>query len=160
MNDILDAQKRKAKDAKPGSRTDRNTAYASLKRMWHTRIALCAAQQGFKLVGPSHFLYVHYEIARKRDPSNFCSGAQKLIEDGLQAAFVLKNDGWKDILSFRHLWTVRTPKPGVMVYVRNVEFSLMDGQPVEGNIERLEMLRLDGEVGFRKEGKERDLEKA
>ncbi len=150
MNDIIDACQRKDKGSF-GRRTHQNSGYQAMKRTWGERIGLCCGQQGFAPVGPSHFLYVHYEPQRRRDPSNFCSGAQKLIEDGMQKAGVLKNDGWKDILSFRHLWTVRAPKPGVMVYVRNVEFSLMDGQPVEGNIERLELLRLDSEIGFRKE---------
>jgi Holliday junction resolvase RusA-like endonuclease len=53
---------------------------------------------------------------RLRDPDNIASG-KKAILDGLVSAGILRNDGWKEIKSFRDNFEVDKVKPRVEVKI-------------------------------------------
>lgn len=90
--------------------------HAKGKKLWTERIALLAKAQGFRPVSRAHFSYLIIEPNRRRDPSNFCFGAAKFIEDALQAAGLLQGDGWEHVLSFTFSWETG-PKPSANVLV-------------------------------------------
>src|SRR5512139_442853 len=91
--------------------------YNKAKQKWSHVIGILARAQRFEPVtSPAHFVYEFVEPDRKRDPSNFCFAAAKFIEDALQVAGLLKNDGWKHVSSFAFTWKVGNPS-GVKVRV-------------------------------------------
>lgn len=74
----------------------RGVVYNNLKKQVHERVALCAGSQKFEVRG-SHFNYLLVEGDMRRDPSNAAGAAIKMIEDGLQRAKLLANDGWQQV---------------------------------------------------------------
>ena len=87
-------------------RNVRWNAYSDFKRKFHGRVAIHAKAQGIEPAPePAVFTYVFFEPDRRRDPSNFTSSGQKLIEDALQQCGVLAGDGWKHVAGFRHYWS-------------------------------------------------------
>ncbi len=109
LNEVIDAAHKVY-----GYGKARSSEYRKMKRAWGERVQVYARQQGFRPVESACFVYLCVETARTRDPSNVVAGAMKLIEDGLQDAELLTNDGWKNILSLQVFWTLG-PEPGVMV---------------------------------------------
>ena len=93
------------------------SAYTKMKKQWCGTIALLAHSQGIKTIGSGHFTYLFRERDKRRDPSNIAAGAVKLIEDGLQTAGLLENDGWKQVLGFSHHFMVDAKHPGCTVFV-------------------------------------------
>lgn len=91
--------------------------YSVIKRDWTMRIRLLAASQDFRAVEGCFFTYVINERDQRRDPSNFIGGAVKIIEDALQTAGLLSNDGWKNVAEIRTHWKVDKDKPGVTVFI-------------------------------------------
>ena len=96
-----------------GRRRGRWDPYARLKREWSIVVGMVARG---RIPNGAHWTYFHVEPNRRRDPSNFCAGAQKIIEDALQEAGKLEGDGWRHIGGFSHHWTVGDP-PGCLVLV-------------------------------------------
>lgn len=84
-----------------------------MKREWSVVVGMVSKG---KIQNGAHWTYFHVEPNRRRDPSNFSAGAQKIIEDALQAAGRLEGDGWKHIGGFSHWWAVGDP-PGCLVLV-------------------------------------------
>lgn len=80
-------------------------------------MATLARAAGLPKIEPSHFHYRFVELSRRRDPLNFLAGGIKLIEDGLQEAGVLENDGWTHVLSISTEWSVGK-QAGVDVTIR------------------------------------------
>lgn len=105
-----------------GSKDNRHQ-YNELKREHDRMIADLAVHQRLKPVDSAYFTYFFTEPNRRRDPSNFTSGAIKLIEDGLQKAGILTNDGWRNVLGIASYWKVDKSCPGVMVYLTDYEIS-------------------------------------
>jgi hypothetical protein len=118
LNDIIDARRRifRVKGKPAGD------AYTKLKAAWTTRIRLRALAQRFRPVQFGAFSYLCVERDRKRDPSNVVAGAVKLIEDALQAAELLPNDGWAQVTAIAPFWDVGDPA-GVLVAVGEVALS-------------------------------------
>lgn len=98
LNEIIDAKARKR---------GKWDAYADMKRKWGGTIALLAqAQRLERIPDESVFTYLFIEPNRRRDPSNIVAGGVKLIEDALQEAGVLENDGWKSVAGIRAYWAL------------------------------------------------------
>lgn len=115
LNEIIDAKARSSKAGAGGKRWD---AYSDMKRAVGVKIALCARVIGFqKIKGPAVFLYECREPHMRRDPSNVIAGAVKLIEDGLQEAGLLDNDGWANVKAIVPTWAVSRLAPGVFLTV-------------------------------------------
>ncbi len=95
-------------------RRDRSQ-WTGLKQKWCGLVALYASQQRIQPIKAAWFRYSVKEPNRKRDPSNVICGAIKIIEDGLQKAKLLKNDGWENVLGIVPAWEVDRHKPGVLV---------------------------------------------
>ena len=107
----------------------RSSAYAQLKKKWSGTIMLLARSQGFICREGGHFTYIFHEPNRKRDPSNFIAGGVKLIEDALQDALLLENDGWTHVQGIRVRWVHNKTFAGVVVIVT-------DEAPRESDIDR------------------------
>ena len=97
LNEIIEAA---------GTRKGKWNAYMTLKSKWGDVIAAHARIQRFAEVKDGHFTYLFEEPDRRRDPSNVIAGGVKLIEDALQEAGLLANDGWGEVLSIRPYFTV------------------------------------------------------
>ena len=95
--------------------------YAKLKRKY-TQMVACHARRQLKpiLSGRVHLSFVWYCRNKRRDPDNVCS-AKKFIIDGLVAAGILSNDGWKQVVGFSDSFEVDQNSPRVAVTI--VEFS-------------------------------------
>lgn len=106
LNDLLAA-------AKAGR--GRSNQYARVKRAETDRIAWLVRAARLRPVPSVRMTFAWRELARRRDPDNFCAGGRKLILDALVKAGVLKNDGWGQVLSWSDTWTVDLRRPGVEV---------------------------------------------
>ena len=96
--------------------------YTDMKRAIGEEIQLLARAQKFgPITEPAYYTYLHLEKDRRRDPSNFTAGGQKLIEDGLQGGVgrtaYIPGDGWKHVLGSQHHWRVDERGSGVFLVV-------------------------------------------
>lgn len=105
-------------------------SYAAMKNELTSQVAFFAQRAKLKPVKKADFEYLFYEEDRRRDKSNVASVALKCIEDGLIAAKVLSNDGWKQVRNISLNFKVvpkaspelaMRPRPGVMVLITEVE---------------------------------------
>lgn len=108
LNEIIAAKRSRHKGHADG--------YSHMKKKWLQKVALAAHMAKLKPVEAARLFYEIREPNKRRDPSNFTSGAMKLIEDGLVAAGVLPGDGWRHVLAFEVQWSVSN-NPGVMVRI-------------------------------------------
>ena len=90
--------------------------YNQTKQAWSANIGLLAAMKGVGAIPPGYFTYLFAEPNCRRDPSNVVAGGVKLIEDALQAAKLLKNDGWTDVLGFCGYWIKKPERVGTLVH--------------------------------------------
>lgn len=93
----------------------RQDGYVTMKRDLTTLVKNLAVRARLKPMEAAHFLYAFRERNKKRDKSNIFT-AVKFIEDGLVAAKVIENDGWKQILSISMDFQVASA-PGIMVFM-------------------------------------------
>jgi hypothetical protein len=114
LNEMLDAASRSYRVSPRGERHRQRSGYTDLKRDWGNRIKLFVRTQGVPRIECGYFTYLLVEPDRKRDPSNVAAGAVKLVEDALQGADVLENDGWRQIRGYAVYWAKGT-KAGVWV---------------------------------------------
>lgn len=93
--------------------------YQTWKQQVDDRIAWEAKSQlkGVKIAGRCAVVIRWYMVNRKKDPDNIAHAA-KYIFDGLQAAGVLPNDGWKNVGGgLLHQFAVDPHTPRVEVYL-------------------------------------------
>lgn len=90
--------------------------YGEVKKKWSQQIVLMARVKNLQPIPPSYFGYLCCEPNRRADPSNIVGGAVKVIEDALQMAGLLQNDGWNDILGYVGYWQVAAHRVGTLVY--------------------------------------------
>src|SRR4030042_1312982 len=86
-----------------------------MKKNYGQYITLLSSAQGLCPVMTTAFSYLFVEPSKRRDPSNLISGGIKIIEDGLQEAGLLENDGWANVGQISAYWTVNKTRPGVLV---------------------------------------------
>lgn len=99
-------------------RSRRYDGYTKLKHEWGNRVKIEVLRQRFiPVYVPAHFTYCVVAPSTLKDPSNICSGAVKIIEDGLQAAGVIRNDDWTHVLGIRLYWIVDKEFPGCLLNV-------------------------------------------
>lgn len=96
--------------------------YGKLKKQWANHVATFSLLAGIptgKFPQGAHVKLVIVEANKRRDPDNLCSGACKMILDGLVKCGVLKSDGWGGVLSLSFEWM--TGDPGVIVVLSDVK---------------------------------------
>ena len=71
-------------------------------------------------IGLAVYTYCWYCADKRRDPSNIAS-ACKFVEDALQAAGIIKNDGWKNVRGISHLFDVDADNPRLELKIQEVE---------------------------------------
>lgn len=91
-------------------------AYNKAKREFESRI-VAGIRAANVTAWPSgaHVRYELVEATKRRDPSNVLAGAMKAVEDALQVADVLDNDGWRHVLGISATWRIDRDAPGVLV---------------------------------------------
>lgn len=94
--------------------------YQQTTANWHRTIALLARAQGLAPVGRAFLSFTWLEANRRRDPSNVAAAGQKYIEDALQKAGILANDGWRHIAGYAHHFGVKPDQPGVIVEIHDI----------------------------------------
>lgn len=90
--------------------------YNQTKQRWTAQVILMARTKNIGAIPPSYFAYLFCEPNRKADPSNIVGGGVKIIEDALQAAKLLENDGWHDVLGYVGYWERMAHRVGCLVY--------------------------------------------
>lgn len=121
LNELLDQRMRTAASARGsiklrGQKSGIFNGYSVIKKEWTMRVKQ-AMPDGMPVAPtPGHFSYLVVEQTKRRDPSNFCSSALKLIEDGLFEVQVIPNDGWKDVQSISLHWKTGEV-PGIVVSI-------------------------------------------
>ena len=100
--------------------------YNSIKQQWKERVAMMARSQRLQPVDAAWFTYIFFEPHKRRDPSNVIAAGVKLIEDGLQKADIIGNDGWRHVLGYAHYWDVDKLNPGTTVFLTT--HSVLDKQ--------------------------------
>jgi hypothetical protein len=68
--------------------------YISMKKGWTGLVEMMIREARIKPVETAYLVCYWYEESKRRDPDNIRVG-EKFIWDGLVAAGVIKNDGWK-----------------------------------------------------------------
>ena len=113
MNDILNSQG--YKKSRSGKR--RFTAYASMKKRVEEDILSWVRVQGILARDdlPIDFDYLWVEPNRLRDKSNVAAGGRKFIEDALQLAKIIPNDGWKQVGEWDDRFIVDKVEPRIEV---------------------------------------------
>ena len=97
----------------------RGNGYNRLKQDSQRRIILLARSQ-LTPVSRAQFAYEFHEPDKRRDPSNIAGGGIKIIEDALQLAGIIHNDGWASIAGFTVSFSVDKTEPGVLVRIEGV----------------------------------------
>jgi hypothetical protein len=98
--------------------------YGAVKRVWERYVAIYAANAGIpqgEFDQGAHVKLVILEKNKRRDPDNLCSGATKMILDGLVKCGVLASDGWHGVLSLSYEWAVGGPGVVVVLSSRKVD---------------------------------------
>ncbi len=80
-----------------------------MKSSWQDVIALHARTQGLLPFDGAHWTYLCVERSMQRDKGNVGAGAQKILEDALKEAGYIPNDGWTQVLDYRHHFIVGAP---------------------------------------------------
>jgi Holliday junction resolvase RusA-like endonuclease len=75
----------------------------------------------YKVQHPIILHYVFYEPNMKRDHDNVFSFCSKCVQDALQDAKVIENDGWGQILNFTHDFYIDKSRPRIEVYIEEIE---------------------------------------
>lgn len=96
--------------------------YNALKRAEQDRVILFCRTSQIKPVDKTINLAINcYEPNMKRDKSNVRSGAEKIIEDALQDAGIIKNDNWAGIAETRTNVYLDRENPRVIVFIEEVD---------------------------------------
>lgn len=104
LNETIDASKRHF------------AAYAKQKRKYTSLVATLARTQLKPTDGRTHLSFSWYCRNQRKDPDNVAAG-KKLVLDGLVAAGILKNDGWKQIEGFSDAFYIDRKQPRVEVRI-------------------------------------------
>ena len=115
LNDLIEARTHHGRSVGAGGK--RWNEYSATKRMLEDRVVFCVRAQHIHPVDAAYFTYVFIENDRRRNPSNIVSAAVKIIEDALQKAGVIKNDGWGEVLGISAYWHCEPGRPGVVVFL-------------------------------------------
>lgn len=91
--------------------------YNEIKQDWSKKVCYLVKKQGFLAVESCYFNYLVVEHDKTRDPSNVFASAIKFIEDSLQLAGVIENDGWKQVLGIRSYIHLDRESPGAVLLV-------------------------------------------
>jgi Holliday junction resolvase RusA-like endonuclease len=114
----------------PGELTGLNEIIAISKEHWakyaeekHSRteeIAFLAKNQIKGKYQMVDLVFTWFCKNRKRDKDNIIAG-QKFVIDGLVAAGVIENDGWKQIRNIFHYFEIDNKNPRVEIIIKEAE---------------------------------------
>lgn len=89
----------------------------NIKKRWEGIIDRLCTEQEFLCPPSGYFTYLCIEDSRRRNKDNVGACAQKIIQDALVKRGSLANDGWSEILDYRHFFAVDPQKNGVYLIV-------------------------------------------
>lgn len=91
-----------------------------IKRESRETVCLFIASAKLRPVARAFIRYEWRAPDKRRDPSNIAAGGRKVIEDALQAAGILSNDGWAAIAGFSDTFAVDRKAPGCLVTIESL----------------------------------------
>ena len=97
---------------------NRNNPYtgARMKKNCQRDLELMIRSQGIcHPREPVKLTYRWYERNKRRDLDNVAAFGMKVIQDALVGTGVLRDDGWKDIVGFEHMFFVDKDNPRIEV---------------------------------------------
>lgn len=118
MNDFIQAERTQFR-----SRTGKfMTKGSQLKKRWQkTAVTFIRKDlKGTKVNTPIDIHYHYFEPNKRRDKGNIHGFAQKIIEDALQEAGTIPNDGWNEIRNFSTEFDVDKANPRIEVVLKEV----------------------------------------
>ena len=95
--------------------------YSNMKKEYTELVAFSAKSQGIPKYKRADFLITWIEANQRRDKDNISGGGTKFILDGLQAAGVIENDGWKQVNSILHRFEVDKLNPRIEIEIVEVQ---------------------------------------
>lgn len=93
--------------------------YHTLKREWTDIVAWTCFKQRIRPLKKVFLDITWVEKNKKRDQDNIAF-AKKFILDGLQAAGVIPDDGWKNVEGWTEKFKVDKAMPGVQIKINEV----------------------------------------
>lgn len=124
LNDYLIAARGSKKiKGKDGNHESYYSNDGDMKKKEQKRIVNFIRMQlrGRKISPPLYIHYHYFEKDKYRDPGNIHAVAQKFIEDALQDAKAIPNDGWDQIIGFSAEFDVDKKNPRIEVTLTEVE---------------------------------------
>ena len=97
----------------------RGLGYSKMKAEWTGLITRIIRNRKIPPMRAVAAKFLWTERKRNRNPDNIAAG-QKFVWDALQAAGVIKNDGWSEVVAFRHSFQVGKI-PGVEVMIEDAD---------------------------------------
>ena len=84
------------------------------------KVAWAAIEAGVPRLNAVKLDITYYRKNRRNDPDNIAA-AKKFILDGLVAAGVLENDGWKQVRGWTEAWEVDKKNPRTEIILKEIE---------------------------------------
>lgn len=84
------------------------------------KVAWAAIEAGLPRLNAVKLDITYYRKNRRNDPDNIAA-AKKFILDGLVAAGVLENDGWKQVRGWTEAWEVDKKNPRTEIILEEIE---------------------------------------
>ena len=96
---------------------------AQMKRTAQDRcsLAIYKAIRGVKITKKIRIHYIFYEKNTRRDLDNISGFAHKVIQDALVMCGVIKDDGWKNIVSYTDTFAIDREDPRIVVMLEEVD---------------------------------------
>ena len=97
-------------------------AGAKQKKLFTEGIAWVLREQARHLTKPidaAWYTFFWHCANKRRDPDNVAS-ACKFVMDALQAAGIIRNDGWDEVVSITHLFAVDKANPRLELKIQEV----------------------------------------
>jgi hypothetical protein len=119
LNDIINASTRVARNF--NDHGGRHSSYSKTKADWKEYVVELCLEQRIRPVRFGVFVFTWIEPNKGRDPDNISAGGRKLILDGLVAAGVIANDGWKQVRGLQdRAFIVDTARVGAIVEIISI----------------------------------------
>ena len=99
LNEMLNAAKNTYRISSRTSTRAIYSRYENMKKLWIGKIVKVIKEANITPVDKCHLELIWAETSKRRDPDNIAAFI-KFILDGMQAAEIITNDGWNQILGW------------------------------------------------------------
>jgi len=92
-------------------------SYRSIKSEYEGAVAAAARSNKVPEFESIELEIIYFREDKRTDPDNISAG-KKVLLDGLVAAGVIQNDGWKQVKKFKETWKIDKGNPRTEVIIR------------------------------------------